>query len=538
MPEFQFTYLLYALSLLPVMALIFFLAWRRKKLAVKKIGDAELVKQLLLPYNPKAFTLKFILLLVTMAMLVLALANMRTANGINGAKRNGVDVMIALDVSKSMLAKDIQPNRLERARQLVSRLIDGLQNDRIGLVVFAGKAYLQMPLTADHGAAKMYLSAAGPDAIPTQGTVIGEALKMCYAGFNSKEKKYKTIILISDGEDHDEEALNVAGQVASSGAVIHTVGIGSAQGSPIEDATTGQMKVDAEGNTVISKLNQEELAAIAQKGGGTYQLYSSSEAVVNAILKQVGSMEQRAVKDDSLINWKSYFQYLLGAALLLLLIEFFMSERRNMKTNKLKPAAFTVLLLLAFNASFAQSDKESIRTGNDAYQKGDFATAEAHYKKAAQVNPNSSTAYFNLGNAQYRSKKTDEAVASYDKAIKLLPNNAEKADALYNKGVVFQNNDRLEDCILAYKNALIINPNHEEARQNLQKALRKQKENQDKKDQDKKDQNKDQKPKPQSKLNQKEAEEKLKALMQQEKNLQDKLHKQNAQAPEQPEKDW
>ncbi len=536
MPQFQYTYLLYALILLPVITLIFFFALDKKKKAIKKIGDAALVQQLLAPYKKKNYIWKFVLLFFVMGLLVLALANMRTATGVNGTKRNGVDVMIALDVSKSMLAKDIQPNRLERAKQLVNKLIDQLQNDRIGIVVFAGKAYLQMPVTADHSAAKMYLSAAGPDAIPTQGTVIAEALKMCYAGFNSREKKYKTIVLISDGEDHDEEALNVAEQVASSGVIIHTIGIGSTQGSPIPDETTGQMKTDAEGNTVITRLNEEELASIAKKGGGVYQHYASSDQAVTNIMNQIGRMEQRTIKDDSLINWKSYFQYLLGAALLLLLLEFFISERRNIRGPRLKPAV-AVLMLFISTAVFAQPDKESIRQGNEAYKKGDFATAEANYQKASTQNPQNATAYYNLGNAQYRSKKTDESLASYDQAIKLLPNNAQKSDAYYNKGVVLQNNDKLEDCILAYKNALIINPDHEEARQNLQKALRKQKEKEDKQKQD--DKNQDQKPKPQSsKLNKKEAEEKLKALMQQEKNLQDKMRKQNAQAPQQPEKDW
>ncbi|MFZ1528880.1 MAG: VWA domain-containing protein [Ferruginibacter sp.] len=536
MPEFQYTYLLYALVLLPVMALLFFFALAKKKKAIKKIGDPALVQQLLVPYRKQNYSWKFLILFFVMGLLVLSLANMRTAAGVSGSKRNGVDVMIALDVSKSMLAKDIQPNRLERAKQVVNKLIDRLQNDRIGIVVFAGKAYLQMPLTADHSAAKMYLGAAGPDAIPTQGTVISEALKMCYAGFNSREKKYKTIVLISDGEDHDEEALAIADQLASSGVIIHTIGIGSAQGSPIPDEATGQMKTDAEGNTVISRLNEEELASLAKKGGGIYQLYTNSDQAVGNIINQIGRMDQRAVKDDALITWKSYFQYLLGAALLLLLLEFFITERRNMKGRKLKPAVAGLLLFLNANA-FAQADKESIRQGNDAYKRGDYAAAEANYRKASTQNPNNATAYYNLGNAQYRSKKTDESVASYDNAIKLMTNNAQKSDAFYNKGVVLQNSDKLEDCILAYKNALILNPNHEEARQNLQKALRKQKENQDKQKQDNK--NQDQKPKPQSsKLNQKEAEEKLKALMQQEKNLQDKMHKQNAQAPDQPEKDW
>ena len=259
-PEFQYTYLLYAGLLLPVVAVLIFLqALRKKKKAAKKIGDKILVDQLTAAYSSRKYLIKFLLIVTALSLLVFSLANMRSSAGTPLGKRNGVDVMIALDVSKSMLAGDIKPNRLERARQLVNKLIDRLQNDRLGIVVFAGKAYLQMPLTADHSAAKMYLSTASPDIIPTQGTIIAEALKMSNAAFNSNEKKYKTIILISDGEDHDEDALAVAKNVAASGVIIHTVGMGSQQGAPILDLLTGQLKTDINGNTIISKLNEEEL---------------------------------------------------------------------------------------------------------------------------------------------------------------------------------------------------------------------------------------------------------------------------------------
>ena len=273
------------------------------------MGDAVLVEDLTANYNKKSYPKKFLLLFFAMTLILISLANLRTKTGSEKINRNGIDVMIAIDVSKSMLAKDIQPNRLERAKQLLNKLIDKLSNDRIGIIVFAGKAYLQMPLTADHEAAKMYLSAASTETVPSQGTVIGDALKMCYAAFNGKEKKYKAVVLISDGEDHDENAMQVATEMAQQGVVINTVGIGSPQGTTIIDELTGEEKKDNQGNIVITKLNEQALADIASKGNGVYQLYNNSETVVSNLHKSLAMMDTRNVEDESLANYKAGFNY-------------------------------------------------------------------------------------------------------------------------------------------------------------------------------------------------------------------------------------
>ena len=299
---------------------------------------------------------------------MLSIANLRSSHGTSKIKRNGIDVMIALDVSKSMLAQDISPNRLDRAKQLLNKLIDKLSNDRIGIIVFAGKAYLQMPLTADHSAAKMYLSAATPETVPTQGTVIGDALKMCYAAFNTKEKKYKSVILISDGEDHDENALKVAEEMAQQGVVINSVGIGSPAGAPIMDATTNELKKDNEGNTVITKLNEQELKDIASKGNGSYLLFNNTDAVVAGLFDKLSSLETRSVDDNSLVNYKSWFQYFLGVALLFLLLELFVAEVRKNNFIKIKAAVMGLFCLVSFSVH-AQSENETIKAGNDAYKK-------------------------------------------------------------------------------------------------------------------------------------------------------------------------
>ena len=336
------------------MLFILLVRWKRK--AVKKIGDPQLVQQLTKSFSSKKFKVKLILFIIGFALCGFAVAGLVEPDGSQKITRKGIDIMIALDVSKSMLAQDIQPSRLERAKQVVSKIIDNAPDDKIGLVIFAGRAYLQMPMTIDHEAAKMYLSTASPDDVPTQGTVISDALKMCYAAFNPKEKTYKSIVLISDGEDHDDDALKVAKQLGKEGIMINTVGIGSPQGAPIMDPETNSYKTDDKGNTVITKLNQEELSEIAKDGNGLYQLYSTTNEVANNIKNQLSGIGKEAtVSDSSYKAFKQYFQYLLGAALLFLIIEFFISERKEMSK---RVAATMVILFFAANTSFATKCKK------------------------------------------------------------------------------------------------------------------------------------------------------------------------------------
>ncbi|MEI7963703.1 MAG: VWA domain-containing protein [Chitinophagaceae bacterium] len=559
--HFQHINYLAALAIIPVFVLLYFLLLRWKKKTIQKIGDERLVHAITKSYSPKRFTQKFLLICLAFAIGVLALANLRSPQGSEKVNRNGIDVMIALDVSKSMLAQDIKPSRLDRAKQLLGRLIDGLSNDRVGIVVFAGRAYLQMPLTGDHGAAKMFLSAASPDAVPTQGTVIGDALTMCSSAFNGREKKYKAVILISDGEDHDEGALKIASQMANEGVSINTIGIGSPEGATILDETTNELKKDINGNTVVTKLNETSLRDIAAKANGTYQLFTSTDEVLAGLQKQLGSMDQRTVTEDSLINYKNYFQWFLGLMLLLLLTELLLPETRSLGKNKMgMQQAIPVVLILMGSLmpmfSHAQKDKQLIRQGNEAFGKKEYEKAISKYKEVQSGNQVGPIAQYNLGNALYKNQQFDDAVNAYDNALTNSQSKEEKAKSYYNKGVVLQNNKKIPECISAYKNALKLNPEDEDARQNLQKALiqqqqqqqqQKEKEDdkkkqpkqnqQDKQKQKEEDKQEQQKPQP-SKISKQDAEEKLKALLQQEKNLQDKLRKVNAASPNKPEKDW
>jgi Ca-activated chloride channel family protein len=538
------------------MILLYLLLVRWKKKVVKKIGDPLLVKQLTKGFSSKRFNLKLVLFIIGFILCGFAVAGLVEPDGTQKINRKGIDIMIALDVSKSMLAQDVQPSRLERAKQVVSKIIDNAPEDKIGLVIFAGRAYLQMPMTVDHEAAKMYLSTASPDDVPTQGTVISDALKMCYAAFNHKEKTYKSIILISDGEDHDDDALKIAKQLGKEGTMINTIGIGSAQGAPIMDPETNSYKTDDKGNTVITKLNQEELSDLAKNGNGLYQLYSTTNEVANNIKNQFSGIgKEVTVSDSSFEAFKQYFQYFLAAALFLLIIEFFISEKKKLN----RKIVTTIIVFFFVNSTcFAQNVKNEIRKGNEAYKKNNYDAAENSYRDALKIADNNTTASYNLGNTMFRKDNTDEAVEAFDNTIKNSSDDITKEKAYYNKGVAYQKAKKLPECINAYENALMLNPQDEEARQNLQRALKEQKQQQeqenqkDKKQQPKQDQkkqnqqnkqdqqkqNNEPQPKP-SKISKQDAEEKLKSLLENEKALQDKLHKiKGAAALDKPEKDW
>jgi len=526
---------------------------RWKKNAAKKIGDPRLVKQLTKNFSRAKFAVKLVLFIIGFALCGVALASLVVPDGSHRITRKGIDVMIALDVSKSMLAQDIQPSRLERAKQVVSKIIDNLPDDKVGLVIFAGRAYLQMPITIDHEAAKMYLSSASPDDVPTQGTVISDALRMCYSAFDPKEKTYKTIILISDGEDHDDDAIKAAKELGKEGITVNTIGIGSPQGALIMDPETGQYKKDDKGNTVVTKLNEETLRSIAKSSGGLYQLYSTTNEVAKNIDEQLSGLgKEMASNDSSYESFKQFFQYFLAAAFLFLIIEFFISEKK--KTGK----SITTLLLLLFlnNTLIAQNIKKDIFNGNKAYKKNNYKAAENNYRNALKSAPENATANYNLGNTLYRKDNTEDAIQAYDNTIQNATDKITKEKAWYNKGVAYQNAKKLPECISAYENALMLDPNDSDARQNLQRALKQyqqqqqqnqknnkqqQKKNQKKQQQKQQQQNQQQnQPQPQSsKMSRQDAEEKLKALLQNEKELQDKLHKiKGAPALDKPEKDW
>lgn len=335
MLRFQHISHLYALAALPLLVLLFvwMIYWRKKQL--QKFGDERLVKEQVRGFIPGRSAFKFILLSVALVTLVIGWANLQMGGRAEKVQRKGIDVVIALDVSKSMLARDIQPDRLTRAKQLITRMLEKMQNDRVALVVFAGRAYLQVPLTVDYGAMKMMLQNVRPDMIPTQGTEFGEAISQSLKAFTQQERKYKSLVIISDGEDHDEKAMEQVKEAAETGVVIHTIGIGSPQGATLYDPITKTDKLDENGNPVISKLNEAELQSIAGAGHGTYTFLRNTDDVADKVMGELEGMEQKNLGAIVFTEYDSYFQYFLFITLLVLIIEWILPGS-NLKT-KTKP---------------------------------------------------------------------------------------------------------------------------------------------------------------------------------------------------------
>ena len=287
--------------LVPVILFILMSYWRQARL--RKLGDEPLVRAQIQGYVPGRQTLKFIFVAVAFVAAVIGWANPRKADKVEEVQRKGIEVMVALDVSKSMLATDVQPDRLTRAKQLIERLMSKLQNDRVGLVIFAGRAYLQVPLTVDYATVRMMLQNVSPASVPTQGTVIAEAIDLATKSFSQKERKYKSLIIISDGEDHDEQALDKIKAATDAGIIVHTVGIGSPQGTTITDPDTHSIKLDEKGQPVVSKLNEEELKNLAAAGHGTYTLLGNADNAADKLESELEKMEQEK-------PWCSICQYL------------------------------------------------------------------------------------------------------------------------------------------------------------------------------------------------------------------------------------
>lgn len=330
---FQYSEHLFILVFIPLFILLFIwmIVWRRNKL--RKLGEERLISSQIGGYISGRSTLKFILLAIAFMATGIGWANLRKGDKMEKVQRKGVDVVVALDLSKSMLAKDIEPDRLTRAKQLVNRTIDKMQNDRVALVVFAGRAYLQVPLTIDYAAMKMLLQNVKPDLIPTQGTVIGEAIGLSMKSFSQKERKYKSLIIISDGEGHDDNAEAMAREAADEGVIIHTIGIGSPQGATLYDPDTKSVKLDEQGQPVVSKLNEQELKSIAAAGKGTYTRLQNIDDASDKIIAAIESMEQRTAKGVNVEyqSYNSYFQYFLLLALIALIIEWILPGAANKK---------------------------------------------------------------------------------------------------------------------------------------------------------------------------------------------------------------
>jgi Ca-activated chloride channel family protein len=325
---------LYGLLIIPFFILGYLLLYYVAKKRWLQFGEEELISRLMPLRSFPVQTIKFSLLMTALLCFIVALANPKVGSTLEKGMRKGVDIMIAMDISNSMLAEDIQPNRLEASKIALSRFIDQLKGDRIGLVVFAGKSFVQLPITSDYAAAKMFVTYVHPRLMNEQGTDIASAIDLAAVSMLPETKNgnadltklsqlnSKVILVVSDGEDHFPEAVEVAAQVRKLGMTVHTIGIGDVRGAPIPDRKgSNSFKKDLEGNTVITRLNEQVLKEIAAVGGGVYVHASNANMGFETIMEKIDSMNKVDLKEVTFSRYDSKYQYPLALGLFFLLLE-------------------------------------------------------------------------------------------------------------------------------------------------------------------------------------------------------------------------
>lgn len=501
------------LLLLPFTALFCHSLYRKKKNLARLGAQAALMKQV--PDHSKGKPhLKFFMLMTVYALLVVALANPQLGTSVKKVERKGIDVMIALDISNSMNSNDIQPSRLMRAKQAVIRILDKMESDRIGLVVFAGDAVLQLPLTTDYGAAKLFISNVQTSDLSRQGTSIGKAIRLCAENFDPKyeKDKNKAIIVISDGENHEDDAVGEASAAAKKGIVVSTVGMGSPQGAPIPEYRNGKIvsyKKDRDGQVVITRMNRAMMQDIAKAGDGFFVEANNISSGVETVFDKLSKLDKVSFESQNISDYETRYGYFVALALLLLVLEIFLFEKRNKVLNRArlfsiaKTGKTAMLTFCLCGAGLCGSiaplhAQRAIPThkGNRLYLDSSFQNAEISYLKALANDSTYYKAHYNLGNTQYRQENFEGAATQYQNA---LQNPAltkdERADAYHNLGNAYMKSQDYQQAVDAYVEALKNRPGRNDSRYNLayaQKMLQKQQQQQNQQNKDKKNQDKNQ----------------------------------------------
>lgn len=329
---------LYALLLIPALMIFYWYSRIKRRKAMAKFGQREILSVLMPDASNARPLLKYFLLLLALTSIIIGAARPQFGSQLKKVKREGIEIMIALDVSNSMLAEDIEPNRLERSKRAISQLVDKLTDDKIGLIVFAGEAYTQLPITSDYVSAKLFLNSISTQIVPTQGTAIGAAIDLAAKSFTPQFVGNKVIIVITDGENHEDDALGAAAKAAEEGIVVHTIGLGSPKGALIPDYSNGQKgyKKDSKGNTIVTKLDEQMLQSIAQAGKGMYIRANNTQMGLNALFNEVNKMQKTELESQVYAEYDEKFQYFIGLGLLLIFLDFIVLERKNRYLKNIK----------------------------------------------------------------------------------------------------------------------------------------------------------------------------------------------------------
>jgi len=339
MLRFANAYILWALVLVPVLIIIFLLVRNWKKKALASLGDKGIISRIMPEVSLSRPTLKFIIFIVAYTVLIIGIADPQVGNHIDEVKKKGADIMVVLDVSNSMLSQDYAPSRLENAKRALAQLIDNLHEDRIGIIVFAGEPYVQMPITTDYSAAKIFLNTINTGMVPVQGTAIGAAIDLGVKSFDYKDGTGKAIILMTDGENHEDDAITAAQNAHDKGVAVHVIGFGSPQGAPVPIIDNGKQvgfHLDSAGHTVVSKLNEDMCKQVALAGNGVYIRATDANSGLGIVMDQVHKMKQKTYDAKSFKDFEDRFQFFLAIALLLFVAEFFISNRKSLRLSNLK----------------------------------------------------------------------------------------------------------------------------------------------------------------------------------------------------------
>lgn len=513
--RFEDSIYLYLLLVIPVLIGVHLLTNYLRRKRLRKFGDIELLKQLGADTSVLRREVKFCLLMMALAAVILMIARPQLVGATQEQvdKRQGIEIMACLDVSNSMLAQDVAPSRMDKCKMLLENLIDKFNEDKFGLVVFAGDAYVQLPMTADGVSAKMFLSDINPGMIQTQGTDISKAIDIASHSFSNIEGIGRAIIVITDGEDHEGGATDAAKSARGKGIRTFVLGVGNTEGAPIPYGNKGNYLTDEKGETVMTKLNDGMCKEIADAGGGTYIHVDNTNIAQQRLDNAMSNLAKQDIESTLYTEHSEQFQAFALIALILLIIEIIVSEKRVLLA-RWKLVALLLIFSFQMNGVFAQNDRAYIRKGNRAYHSGKFDKSEVNYRKALEKNPTNPQANYNLGNALLFQGKDSLAVEQYNKALQTETDPKRQAMIYHNIGVVCQAQKDFRQAIEAYKQSLRRNPDDNETRYNLvlcQKQLKdddkqdnknQQNKNQQNKDQNKdknKDQNKDNKDKNQDK---------------------------------------
>lgn len=327
--RFEESTYLYLLLLLPIIAAFYLFSNYRRRKAIRSFGDPTLLAQLMPDVSKYRPDVKFWIIFAVIGLFTVLLARPQFGSKLETVKRKGVEVIIALDISNSMLAQDVQPSRLEKSKRLVSRLVDELDNDKVGLIVFAGDAFTQLPITSDYISAKMFLESISPSLISKQGTAIGEAVNLATRSFTPQEGVGRSIIVITDGEDHERGAIEAVKSAADKNIQVSVLGVGMPDGSPIPIEGSNDYRRDREGNVIVTRLNEGMCQEIAKEGKGIYVRVDNTNSAQKAISQEISKMSKADVESKVYTEYNEQFQAIAWIILLLLLIEMLILERKN-----------------------------------------------------------------------------------------------------------------------------------------------------------------------------------------------------------------